>query len=160
MMSAAKREQQVGLWAAIYSGDVYSVARYFRQGADINDAQDLGANTNSRCTPLHWAAHYGKVDVVELLLSHDADLFSRDSDGRTPEDVANYNGNFEIATILLKARVDMVTARARLNETTKNTEACQRHSHQNLFAHQHGNTVDNYHQSFIRNKLHGNKYNT
>jgi ankyrin repeat protein len=160
MMSAVKREQQVGLWAAIYRGDVHSASQFFKNGADINDVQCLGANTNSRGTPLHWAACYGRVDMVQLLLSHDADLFSRDNDGRTPEDVAEYNSHFEVATILRRAKLDMVTTRARLNETMKNSEAVRRHYQQNLFSYQNGNTVDNYHQSFIRKNLHRTKYNT
>ena len=35
MMSAAKREQQVDLWAAIYCGDVYSASQFFKNGVGV-----------------------------------------------------------------------------------------------------------------------------
>jgi ankyrin repeat protein len=141
MMSTAKSGQQVGLWAAIYR-DVYSVSRFFSKGVDVDDTD---AHTNSRGTALHWAARNGSVDMVEVLISRNADLFSRDPDGRTAEDLALYHGHIQMAAILREAMVD----KSRLCETMKNPEPAQRHSQRMLFAHQNGNNIDNYHTNFF-----------
>ena len=147
MMSAAKREQQVGLWAAIYRGDVSSVKRLFLNGADVKDVDHLGANTNSRGTMLHSAARDGNVEMIRLVLSHDqVDIFCTDNDGRTAEDVAIYNDHFQVATILKNAKLAVVTAQARSREIT-NAISRKHTSQQNSFASR-GNTVDMYHQNF------------
>ena len=147
MMSVKKREQQVGLWASIYRGDVSGVKHFFLSGADVN-VDHLGSNTNSRGTMLHSAARAGNVEMIRLVLSHnEVDIFVCDNDGRTAEDVAIYNGHFEIATILRKEKVAAITALARSREDTNSLRAHT--AQQNSFAYQ-GNSVDMYHQHFSK----------
>lgn len=55
---------------------------------------DHGANTSARdyekgATPLHWAVRAGLEEETQLLLSHDADIESRDAWGNTPLHWAN-----------------------------------------------------------------------
>lgn len=52
--------------------------------------------------PLHIAAQRLNVAMVELLVSHGADIHQRRSDGRTPHTIASLYGNKEIATWLLQ----------------------------------------------------------
>ena len=52
--------------------------------------------------PLHTAAQRWDVPLVELLVSHGADLHQRRSDGRTPHTLAALHGNDEIAAWLLR----------------------------------------------------------
>uniref|UniRef100_A0A8C5UET0 Ankyrin 1 n=1 Tax=Malurus cyaneus samueli TaxID=2593467 RepID=A0A8C5UET0_9PASS len=54
-------------------------------------------------TPLHVAAKYGKVDVAELLLAHDAhpNAAGKVSNGLTPLHVAVHHNNLEIVKLLL-----------------------------------------------------------
>jgi ankyrin repeat protein len=49
---------------------------------------DVNARDASQFTPLHWAASYGRSDMVELLLSHRADRSAKSWDGKTPLDFA------------------------------------------------------------------------
>ena len=55
----------------------------------------LGASANARdswnYTPLHEAAVKGKTDVCVLLLQHGADVTVRNSENKTPLDVADAN---------------------------------------------------------------------
>jgi len=51
-------------------------------------------------TPLHRASERGHVEVVRLLLEHGADLRARDSNGRTPSEVASHYGKLEIVQLL------------------------------------------------------------
>jgi hypothetical protein len=52
--------------------------------------------------PLHIAAQRLNVAMVQLLVSHGADIHQRRSDGRTPHTIASLYGNKEIATWLLQ----------------------------------------------------------
>jgi len=52
--------------------------------------------------PLHIAVQRWNVAMVELLVSQDADIHQRRSDGRTPHTIASLYGNEEIATWLLE----------------------------------------------------------
>uniref|UniRef100_A0A8C3EAD3 Ankyrin-1 n=1 Tax=Corvus moneduloides TaxID=1196302 RepID=A0A8C3EAD3_CORMO len=52
-------------------------------------------------TPLHVAAKYGKVDVAELLLAHDAHPNAAGKNGLTPLHVAVHHNNLEIVKLLL-----------------------------------------------------------
>lgn len=58
------------------------------EGADVNEKDKYGD------TPLHYAAGYGRPNVVKLLVENGADPNSRDKEGATPLLHAMYqNGN-------------------------------------------------------------------
>lgn len=41
-----------------------------------------------RGAPLHEAAREGHLEIVKLLIEHGADINTRDTDGKTPRDLA------------------------------------------------------------------------
>jgi ankyrin repeat protein len=51
--------------------------------------------------PLHVAARRWNLELVELLVTHGADVMKRRGDGRTPHTLAEMNGNHDIAIWLL-----------------------------------------------------------
>merc|ERR1711963_1192748 len=55
---------------------------------------DVNAKTNNffEMTPLHLAARYGHKDVVQLLLSHSAEVDAKDDDGKTALQIAEQRG--------------------------------------------------------------------
>ena len=58
------------------------VKKLIQAGGDVNEKDVVGA------TPLHWASHYGHVEVITALLAAGADKTIKDEDGKTPHDVA------------------------------------------------------------------------
>ena len=53
-------------------------------------------------TPLHLAAGYNRVGVVQLLLQHGADVHAKDKGGLVPLHNACSYGHFEVTELLLK----------------------------------------------------------
>lgn len=66
-------------------------------GANPNTAQAGG------WTPLHQAAAHGRLPIVELLLSHGADVTIKSEDDRTAFQMAEAKGHQEIQALLSKA---------------------------------------------------------
>ncbi|OQR88384.1 ATP-binding Cassette (ABC) Superfamily, partial [Thraustotheca clavata] len=54
-------------------------------------------------TPLHWAAKGGSLQAIELLLSHGANVYTKDDTGSIPLHLACYAGHTQAAIELLKA---------------------------------------------------------
>jgi len=65
---------------------------------------ELGASPNATDKngdpALHWAVASGQVEIVKLLLKNGASADIRDSDGKTPRDLANERGNGEMVKVL------------------------------------------------------------
>jgi hypothetical protein len=57
-----------------------------KHGADVN------ARRNDHFTPLHAAVLQGRVEVVRVLLEHGASVYVVDEEGRTPFQVASWEG--------------------------------------------------------------------
>ena len=74
------------------------------QAALANMLMQAGANVNladgSGWTPLHWAAYYGHVDVVQALMSSGADISFENDEGHTPLYVARRHGHSAVASVL------------------------------------------------------------
>jgi cytohesin len=83
-------------WATT-SGRAEGVRWLLERGADPNLAWSERGDA-----PLHVAAQRWNVAMVELLVSHGADIHQRRSDGRTPHTIASLYGNEEIAAWLLE----------------------------------------------------------
>ena len=66
------------LHLVVLSGNLMLEQLLIKHGADLN-AQDL-----SGWTLMHWAAAYGRTDVIGRLTAQGADLNLKDKDGRTP----------------------------------------------------------------------------
>lgn len=55
------------------------------------DPQDLHGES-----PLHIAAFYGHMEIVEVLLKFGSDITLRNNSGKTPKDIANEAENFDV----------------------------------------------------------------
>ena len=59
-----------------------------------------------RLSPLHEAAYYGKMDVVQLLLDKNVVVDAKNKDGKTPQDLAEERGYKKLAELLPTSRPD------------------------------------------------------
>lgn len=84
---------------AVKTGDLKNVK-------DAIEKQGLSANyveaTVNKRTPLHWAADYGQVEVIEYLLSKGANIEAKDNFGITPLLAAVYEGHANAVKVLLQ----------------------------------------------------------
>lgn len=65
------------IFDACRNGNIVLVRRLLETGVDIN----LGDKSGRNSTPLHFAAGYGRQDVVSLLLDNNANVSERDEGG-------------------------------------------------------------------------------
>uniref|UniRef100_A0A1B0G6T3 Poly [ADP-ribose] polymerase n=1 Tax=Glossina morsitans morsitans TaxID=37546 RepID=A0A1B0G6T3_GLOMM len=61
------------------------------------------ASDGRRSTPLHLAAGYNRISIVEILLAHGADVHAKDKGGLVPLHNACSYGHFEVTKLLIKA---------------------------------------------------------
>mmetsp|Transcript_25410 Transcript_25410/g.66998 ORF Transcript_25410/g.66998 Transcript_25410/m.66998 type:complete len:1074 (+) Transcript_25410:873-4094(+) len=85
------------------ASDVRLVGALLADGMDVNLSGPRGA------TPLHIAARFGQLPMVELLLEHGADREARDEHGSTPADKARSVGKTSIALRLEQPPIDKAT---------------------------------------------------
>jgi ankyrin repeat protein len=72
-------------------------------------------------TPLHWAAGWGKLATVKVLVNAGADVGAKNEFGRTPAEVAREHGHVETAAFL-----DASPLTARSTATRKSSAPRQR----------------------------------
>lgn len=65
------------------------------------------ASDGRRSTPLHLAAGYNRIAIVEILLAHGADVHAKDKGGLVPLHNACSYGHFEVTKLLIKAGADV-----------------------------------------------------
>ncbi|KAG7268476.1 hypothetical protein CRUP_016910 [Coryphaenoides rupestris] len=83
---------------------------YRGQSRDLDTVQQLCTPQNVNCrdlegrhsTPLHFAAGYNRVAVVEYLLHHGADVHAKDKGGLVPLHNACSYGHYEVAELLVR----------------------------------------------------------
>jgi len=111
-----QRGATIDLHTAATIGDVDAVAAWLASRPDTLNGRDEGG-----CTALFHAAHNLRLEVVDLLLSHGADVNVGATDGQTPLSTAVDHswdtGGPAVVQRLLQAEpaIDMVTA-AQLND--------------------------------------------
>ena len=88
---------------AAQAGDLQAVQNLLDRGVEAPGDQELG---EALCT----AAFHGHREVVELLLSHGADVDARGAGGETPLHCAIENIQPEVVTLLLKHGADVNAA--------------------------------------------------
>ena len=91
-------------------------ALYVAAGPDkdlprVHELLALGANPSAIGgggwgNALHWASHFGHVDIVRVLLAHGAVLESRARDGCTPLLLAALYDKLEVVRLLIKKGAD------------------------------------------------------
>jgi hypothetical protein len=99
-------EQIIGeerCWSAVELLNQYSLINV-EKGADVKAVDKVGY------TPLHWAAIYGKLDVVKYLVEKGTDVKAADKDGYTRLHLAAINGNLDVVKYLVEKSADVKAA--------------------------------------------------
>jgi tankyrase len=73
------------------------------------------ASDGRRSTPLHLAAGYNRIRVVQILLQHGADVHAKDKGGLVPLHNSSSYGHLEVSQLLIKAGAN-VNASGESNE--------------------------------------------
>uniref|UniRef100_A0ABD2WCZ9 Poly [ADP-ribose] polymerase n=1 Tax=Trichogramma kaykai TaxID=54128 RepID=A0ABD2WCZ9_9HYME len=87
------------LLEASKSGDLTAVERILQANPHAVNCRDLDGRHS---TPLHFAAGYNRVPVVEYLLAHGADVHAKDKGGLVPLHNACSYGHYEVTELLVK----------------------------------------------------------
>ena len=95
------------LRSAVDSGDT-SMCRTLL-GCEETDVEERQPDT--QLTPVHKAAMHGHEQIIQLLLSHKADINSRDMTEHTPLHAASQEGHSACVLTLLQAGADPLLAR-------------------------------------------------
>ncbi|CAH8451148.1 unnamed protein product [Schistosoma haematobium] len=90
------------IFDACRNGDLALVKCLLENGVNVN----LIDTSGRKSTPLHFAAGYGRRDVVSLLLDHNADVSARDEGGLIPLHNACSFGHVDVVHLLLSAGSD------------------------------------------------------
>src|SRR5690242_19818395 len=77
------------------AGDLERVQYWLGQGVNVN--QD-----NYRYTPLYTAAEGGHLEIVKLLIKHDANVYATTEEGKTILYIALQSNNQEIIKLVKK----------------------------------------------------------
>ena len=88
-------------WSLLHYTAVSGYADMTRHLLNKSANPNVKENQWSR-TPLHWAAERDHKSVVEMLISHGADVNTRDYDGRTALSLSKEGGHAEIVELLRK----------------------------------------------------------
>lgn len=83
LVNAGDEKEITLLHRAARDGNMRMLVTLINRGADM-EAMD----TEHRATPLNWAAFYGQVDVVDLLLDAGANAEAANTHGLTPRQCA------------------------------------------------------------------------
>lgn len=98
----ATSDPDKNLFDACRNGDLTRVRKLLANGYNVNAKNTPGRKS----TPLHFAAGFGRREVVELLLNRGASVTARDEGGLIPLHNACSFGHAEVVLQLLKARSD------------------------------------------------------
>eukprot|EP01110_Echinostelium_bisporum_P012909 TRINITY_DN7_c0_g1_i1.p1 TRINITY_DN7_c0_g1~~TRINITY_DN7_c0_g1_i1.p1 ORF type:complete len:124 (+),score=60.35 TRINITY_DN7_c0_g1_i1:297-668(+) len=82
---------------SIKNGDLDAIKDFVeKQGVNVNSVKDA----NSR-TPVHWAADYNQLEVLQYLATKGAKLDEKDKYGITPLLAAVYEGHEQVVKFLV-----------------------------------------------------------
>lgn len=82
---------------ACQEGDLQAVVLQIKRGIDVN-----GTDDNAQSAPLHWAAQSGHADIVQALLSNNANADQVNKGGLTALHYAADKGYTEVVTLLIQ----------------------------------------------------------
>ncbi|MFC1652087.1 ankyrin repeat domain-containing protein [Planctomycetota bacterium] len=85
-----------------HQGDIELINLYLSHGADVNAKAYSNCTEWEGWTPAHVACRNGNKAVVEMLISHGANLIAKTDKGQTPTSLAKEKGYTEIVELLKK----------------------------------------------------------
>jgi RNA polymerase sigma factor (sigma-70 family) len=88
------------LHAALFGRQVATSRLLVDRGAEVNVRRGGKGWPRAGWTPLHYAAGYGLVELIEPLIARGGDLNAIDDDGRTPLQMAIEEGQDEAVSLL------------------------------------------------------------
>ncbi|XP_072802085.1 2-5A-dependent ribonuclease [Vicugna pacos] len=98
----ASEEDNHLLIKAVQKEDIELVQQLLERGADVNFQEEKGS-----WSPLHNAVQMHSEDIVDLLLSHNADPCLRKRNGATPFIIAGIVGNVKLLELFLSKGADI-----------------------------------------------------
>ena len=93
------------IFMAVREGDLEKINRLIRLDPRVANARSV-----NRTRPMHWAAAYGNIEIIQLLLEHGADVSASTVKGATPLMMAAAGGHIEAVRILGVRDADVNTA--------------------------------------------------
>ncbi len=97
--SSGGADTEYQLLEAAKAGDLELVKKVVADHPHIVNCRDLDGRHS---TPLHFAAGYNRVGVVEFLLQNGADVHAKDKGGLVPLHNACSYGHYEVTELLVK----------------------------------------------------------
>ena len=96
------RNQSENLFKAAFAGNAGEVKHLLDQGIPVDEV-----NIDSELTPLMAAADRGHADIVELLVSHGANIETQSKNGLTPLMLAANRDRVQVVRLLISKGVDV-----------------------------------------------------
>lgn len=91
---------QENLWDACKSGDIEAAKTAITNGADVNALDTRGSKSGRK--PLNWAAYYNHLEILKLLVEHNADINGQNITGFSPLHHAVESDNEQAVKLLLE----------------------------------------------------------
>jgi len=101
-----KRRIKAELFNAVQSNSIQRVQELFMPKHHENDILIDPDAKKSGLRPLHLAAKYGYMEIIDILINHGASLDAKDPDGKTPLMTALHNHRYQSARLLLDMGAD------------------------------------------------------
>jgi tankyrase len=107
---ADRRTLELQLLEAAKSGDIEIVNRLVLNNRTPQELVNCCDSEGRRSTPLHFAAGYNRIEVVQFLLEQGADVHAKDKGGLVPLHNACSYGHYEVTELLVQYGADVNVA--------------------------------------------------
>jgi ankyrin repeat protein len=97
---ASEKPEENYAWA-VKTGDLDGVKRFVE-----HDKLSVNFSDSNQRSPMHWAADFNQVAVMQYLVSKGANVNAKDKYGITPLLAATYEGHADAVKFLLQHKAD------------------------------------------------------